>query len=71
MDIAMALLLGPVLYGHVFHKEAHIEKRDFGREAAEAFSRAYTVDAAPRPGTDPGKAKRTRSTRHSKATLRT
>ena len=67
MDIAMALLLGPVLYGHVFHKEAHIEKRDFGREAAESFSRAYEVAVAPRPGTEPDTAMRARTMRSSKA----
>ncbi|MGD0629830.1 MAG: TetR/AcrR family transcriptional regulator [Terracidiphilus sp.] len=40
-DAAMALLLGPLLYGHVFHKEAHKGPFDFGRVAAESFWRAY------------------------------
>jgi AcrR family transcriptional regulator len=44
MDSAMALLLGPLLYGHVFHKEAHTEPFDFGRSAAESFWRAYRVE---------------------------
>jgi AcrR family transcriptional regulator len=43
MDTAMALLLGPLLYGHVFHQEAHTEPFDFGRAAAESFWRAYGV----------------------------
>jgi len=41
MDEAMALLLGPLLYGHVFHKEQHNGPFDFGRLAAESFWRAY------------------------------
>jgi AcrR family transcriptional regulator len=53
MDTAMALLLGPLLYGHVFHKEAHTEPFDFGRAAAESFWRAYGVGGescdSPRP----------------------
>jgi AcrR family transcriptional regulator len=43
MDTAMALLLGPPLYGHVFHKEAHTAAFDFGRIAAESFWRAHHV----------------------------
>jgi AcrR family transcriptional regulator len=46
MDQAMALLLGPLLYGHVFHKEAHAGPFDFGRLAAESFWRAYGKDAS-------------------------
>jgi AcrR family transcriptional regulator len=41
MDTTMALLLGPLLYGHIFHKEAHSGPYDFGRIAAESFWRAY------------------------------
>ncbi|HEY1901045.1 MAG TPA: TetR/AcrR family transcriptional regulator [Terracidiphilus sp.] len=41
MDMAMALLLGPLLYGHIFHREAHAGPYDFGRTAAESFWRAY------------------------------
>jgi AcrR family transcriptional regulator len=44
MDTAMALLLGPLLYGHIFHKEAHAGPFDFGRSAAESFWRAYRVE---------------------------
>jgi AcrR family transcriptional regulator len=43
MDSAMALLLGPLLYGHIFHKESHAGPYDFGRVAAESFWRAYGV----------------------------
>jgi AcrR family transcriptional regulator len=43
MDSAMALLLGPLLYGHVFHKEAHAGPFDFGRVAAESFWRAFGI----------------------------
>src|ERR1019366_319337 len=41
MDTAMAVLLGPLLYEHIFHKEAHTGPYDFGRAAAESFWRAY------------------------------
>jgi AcrR family transcriptional regulator len=43
MDTSMALLLGPPLYGHVFHKEAHTAPFDFGRAAAKSFWRAHHV----------------------------
>jgi AcrR family transcriptional regulator len=43
MDAAMALLLGPVLYGHIFHREAPPGTHDFGSKAAESFWRAYGV----------------------------
>jgi hypothetical protein len=46
MDTAMALLLGPLLYGHIFHKEAHTEPFDFGGHAAESFWRAYGIKRA-------------------------
>jgi AcrR family transcriptional regulator len=46
MDVAMALLLGPLLYGHIFHKEAHSQPFDFGGYAAESFWRAYGVESA-------------------------
>ena len=40
LDTCMALLLGPGLYGHIFHRA---EPRDFGRKAAETFWRAHGV----------------------------
>lgn len=44
MDAAMALLLGPVLYGHIFHRESQPGRCDFGRVAAESFWRSYRVE---------------------------
>jgi AcrR family transcriptional regulator len=44
MNAAMALLLGPVLYGHIFHKEANPQPCDFGGQAAESFWRAYGIE---------------------------
>lgn len=46
MDSAMALLLGPMLYGHIFHRDTHAGPHDFGRLAAGAFWRAYGADEA-------------------------
>ena len=51
MDEAMALLLGPLLYGHVFHKEQHNDPFDFGRVAAESFWRAFRLDENRAPRT--------------------
>jgi AcrR family transcriptional regulator len=45
LDMSMALLLGPVLYGHIFHRAEFAETRDFGCKAAESFWRAYGVRA--------------------------
>jgi AcrR family transcriptional regulator len=45
MDAAMALLLGPVLYGHIFHRDAEAGTCDFGSRAAESFWRAYGTEA--------------------------
>jgi AcrR family transcriptional regulator len=41
MDVAFCLLLGPMLYRHMFHGKADLEIEVVGREAAEAFVRAY------------------------------
>jgi len=41
MDAAMALLLGPLLYGHIFHRGMQPKVRDLGQVAAESFWRAY------------------------------
>jgi AcrR family transcriptional regulator len=48
IDASMSLLLGPVLYGHIFHREAQAKQHDFGRLAAESFWRAHGQDAATR-----------------------
>jgi AcrR family transcriptional regulator len=44
VDAAMSLLLGPVLYGHVFHREARPAPYDFGRLAAESFWQAHRTE---------------------------
>jgi hypothetical protein len=41
MDVAFCLLLGPMLYRHLFHGKADMEIEVVGREVAEAFGRAY------------------------------
>ena len=44
MDTAMALLLGPVLYRHIFHRGDPSASNDFGHVAAESFWRAYSLN---------------------------
>jgi AcrR family transcriptional regulator len=46
MDAAMALLLGPLLYGHIFHRGMQPRFRDLGQVAAESFWRAYGIGGA-------------------------
>jgi AcrR family transcriptional regulator len=41
MDMAFCLLLGPLLYRHIFHGKADLEVEVVGREVAEVFCRAY------------------------------
>ena len=41
IDIAICLLLGPMLYRHIFHGKAKLDIDELGREAAEAFGRAF------------------------------
>jgi len=41
MDVAMALLLGPIFYNHIFLKGPKDKKREIGAETAEAFVRAF------------------------------
>jgi AcrR family transcriptional regulator len=41
MDTSMALLLGPMLYRHVFAKGSCESNEDLGRQTAEAFWRAF------------------------------
>jgi hypothetical protein len=42
LESAMALLLGPMLYAHVFHKEQHPSAPDLGPLTAQAFWRAHS-----------------------------
>jgi AcrR family transcriptional regulator len=45
MDAAMALLLGPLLYGHVFNRGMQQPGcRDLGHVAAESFWRSHRLD---------------------------
>jgi AcrR family transcriptional regulator len=41
LDVSMALLLGPMLYEHVFHAQGELDRDDLGRQTAEAFCRAF------------------------------
>ena len=41
LDVSMALLLGPMLYEHIFHKKVNLPCRDLGPAVAEAFCRAF------------------------------
>jgi AcrR family transcriptional regulator len=41
LDASMALLLGPMLYGHIFNRGQQPGCGDLGRLAAESFWRAY------------------------------
>jgi AcrR family transcriptional regulator len=41
-DVAIALLLGPMLYRHIFQKEGSAKVPDIGPQVAESFWRAYS-----------------------------
>jgi AcrR family transcriptional regulator len=43
LDVAMAQLLGPMMYRHIFHKDTHPDAHDIGEEVAKAFWRAYVL----------------------------
>jgi AcrR family transcriptional regulator len=45
VEASMALLLGPMLYCHVFQKGQQPNPPDIGPKTAEAFWRAFAVDA--------------------------
>jgi AcrR family transcriptional regulator len=47
LDASVALLLGPLLYDHIFNKDARIKPPDIGPVAAEAFCRAFIGSARP------------------------
>jgi AcrR family transcriptional regulator len=46
LDTGVALLLGPVLYAHIFERERKPAPPEFGESVAEAFWRAYATDKA-------------------------
>jgi AcrR family transcriptional regulator len=46
LDVSMALLLGPMLYEHVFKAQGGPDRDVLGRQTAETFVRAYAIGAA-------------------------
>ncbi|KAA6461985.1 TetR/AcrR family transcriptional regulator [Acidobacteria bacterium AB60] len=46
LELAMALLLGPMLFTHVFSKSRQQPGRDIGPETAAAFTRAHAIRKA-------------------------
>ena len=42
VELSLSLLLGPMLYGHIFGKGPPSEKQKLGKLTAEAFVRAFT-----------------------------
>lgn len=47
LEISIALLLGPMLYTHIFQKQRQLKGPDIGPKAAEAFWRAFGLRCAP------------------------
>lgn len=41
MDVSLALLLGPMLYQHIFEKDKHKRRVDLGHRVAQAFCEAF------------------------------
>ncbi|MFC5864452.1 TetR/AcrR family transcriptional regulator [Acidicapsa dinghuensis] len=58
LEHSMALLLGPTLYMHIFHRNNYSKTEDIGPEIASAFWRAFSVENTP-PSPKP---RRSRST---------
>ena len=46
IELSLALLLGPMLYRHIFQKDPGANMRDIGPETAEAFCRAFATRGA-------------------------
>jgi AcrR family transcriptional regulator len=46
LDTSVSLLLGPILYTHIFQKDRSTKAPDIGPKAAEAFWRAFSIDRA-------------------------
>jgi AcrR family transcriptional regulator len=46
LELSMALLLGPMLYRHIFSKRPHREEQDIGAPTAAAFVRAHAIGKA-------------------------
>lgn len=50
VELGVALLLGPMLYSHIFQKEGKAVAADFGRGVVEAFWRGHARNAQVRHG---------------------
>jgi AcrR family transcriptional regulator len=64
LEAAMALLLGPMLYAHVFHKDQSESKPDLGPVTAQTFWRAYQQvrkEQIEKAGVSPAKRQRPKS----------
>jgi AcrR family transcriptional regulator len=46
LELAMALLLGPMLFNHIFTRNKQPCSKDIGPETAEAFTRAHAIRTA-------------------------
>jgi AcrR family transcriptional regulator len=46
LELAMALLLGPMLFNHIFTRNKQASAKDIGPETAEAFCRAHMLPAS-------------------------
>ena len=46
LELAMALLLGPMLFNHIFTRNKQPSGKDIGPETAAAFTRAHAIRAA-------------------------
>jgi tetracycline repressor-like protein len=46
LELAMALLLGPMLFNHIFTKNKQPCDKDIGPETAAAFTRAHAIRTA-------------------------
>ncbi len=46
LEVSMALLLGPMLYRHIFDKRPKPQEEDIGPQVAEAFVRAHAIQRA-------------------------
>jgi AcrR family transcriptional regulator len=58
IEHSIAMLLGPVLYVHIFPGEARLTKDDIGPAAAEAFCQAFAIEKKNPGGKKKAKAKR-------------
>jgi AcrR family transcriptional regulator len=48
LELCMALLLGPMLYNHIFHQKQGLPSREIGHDVARAFSLAYVIEKKPK-----------------------